>query len=267
MAPRTLRGRLTTVNVLMITFGQLVSYLINIAFAKTDEGWRYMFGIAAAPALIQLLSKFIIICTYWMAFTCMLTFEFPQSYPFCLRVLVNWLRKEGQIKQRLLWLKSMERAYPNHLFNQSYWISNRASRSQSVVPIVSSSNPIIESLSLFVSCLIQYLCSYLKSSSSHCKIHSSLRFASRSATFWIQLCHVLCCNHLAYGWFQIQLIIDLLLYCRFSYQLFVYIGCTIHHWQGWSTPNSYLQHDCYDHRFVRTWRRFCRSARLYDCQR
>jgi len=55
VAPRTLRGRLTTVNVLMITFGQLVSYLINIAFATTNNGWRYMFGIAAAPALIQLL--------------------------------------------------------------------------------------------------------------------------------------------------------------------------------------------------------------------
>ncbi|KAI8579226.1 hypothetical protein K450DRAFT_243384 [Umbelopsis ramanniana AG] len=54
VAPRTLRGRLTTINVLMITFGQLVSYLINIAFAKTNEGWRYMFGIAAVPALIQL---------------------------------------------------------------------------------------------------------------------------------------------------------------------------------------------------------------------
>lgn len=58
MAPRTLRGRLTTINVLMITFGQLVSYLINIAFATTNEGWRYMFGIAAAPALIQLCSEF-----------------------------------------------------------------------------------------------------------------------------------------------------------------------------------------------------------------
>ncbi|KAJ2960039.1 hypothetical protein NQZ79_g4569 [Umbelopsis isabellina] len=55
VAPRTLRGRLTTVNVLMITFGQLVSYLINIAFAQTYEGWRYMFGIAGVPALVQLL--------------------------------------------------------------------------------------------------------------------------------------------------------------------------------------------------------------------
>jgi SP family myo-inositol transporter-like MFS transporter 13 len=41
----------------MITFGQLVSYLINIAFAQTNAGWRYMFGIAGVPALIQLLSK------------------------------------------------------------------------------------------------------------------------------------------------------------------------------------------------------------------
>jgi SP family myo-inositol transporter-like MFS transporter 13 len=70
VAPRTMRGKLTTVNVLMITFGQLVSYLINIAFAKTYEGWRYMFGIAAVPALLQLLSKSIICLSPALDVTC-----------------------------------------------------------------------------------------------------------------------------------------------------------------------------------------------------
>ncbi|KAJ8659217.1 hypothetical protein O0I10_004931 [Lichtheimia ornata] len=53
VAPRTLRGQLSTINTLMVTFGQVVAYLINIAFAKVDGGWRYMFGLAALPAIFQ----------------------------------------------------------------------------------------------------------------------------------------------------------------------------------------------------------------------
>ncbi|KAI7875796.1 general substrate transporter [Lichtheimia hyalospora FSU 10163] len=56
VAPRTLRGRLSTINTLMVTFGQVVAYLINIAFAKVEGGWRYMFGLAALPAIIQCLA-------------------------------------------------------------------------------------------------------------------------------------------------------------------------------------------------------------------
>lgn len=53
VAPKTLRGQLSTINTLMVTFGQVVAYLINIAFAKVDGGWRYMFGLAALPAIFQ----------------------------------------------------------------------------------------------------------------------------------------------------------------------------------------------------------------------
>ncbi|KAI7867955.1 general substrate transporter [Spinellus fusiger] len=53
LAPKNIRGRLTTLNTLVITFGQVVAYIMNIAFANVDEGWRYMFGIAAIPALFQ----------------------------------------------------------------------------------------------------------------------------------------------------------------------------------------------------------------------
>lgn len=38
----------------MITFGQVIAYVINIAFANVDQGWRYMFGLAGIPALFQL---------------------------------------------------------------------------------------------------------------------------------------------------------------------------------------------------------------------
>ena len=58
VAPRTLRGRLSTINTLMVTFGQVVAYIINIAFAKVEGGWRYMFGLAALPAIVQCLGMF-----------------------------------------------------------------------------------------------------------------------------------------------------------------------------------------------------------------
>ncbi|EIE90481.1 hypothetical protein RO3G_15192 [Rhizopus delemar RA 99-880] len=39
----------------IITFGQVVAYIMNIAFTHVPEGWRYMFGIAGIPALFQFL--------------------------------------------------------------------------------------------------------------------------------------------------------------------------------------------------------------------
>lgn len=54
IAPKEIRGKLTTLNTLVITFGQVVAYIFNIAFANVHEGWRYMFGVAAIPPLIQL---------------------------------------------------------------------------------------------------------------------------------------------------------------------------------------------------------------------
>lgn len=53
LSPKHIRGRLTTLNTLVITFGQVIAYVINIAFANVPNGWRYMFGIAGIPALIQ----------------------------------------------------------------------------------------------------------------------------------------------------------------------------------------------------------------------
>ncbi|KAF7721926.1 hypothetical protein EC973_003939, partial [Apophysomyces ossiformis] len=55
LSPKRIRGRLTTLNTLVITFGQVIAYVMNIAFANVQDGWRYMFGIAGIPALIQFL--------------------------------------------------------------------------------------------------------------------------------------------------------------------------------------------------------------------
>jgi SP family myo-inositol transporter-like MFS transporter 13 len=32
-----------------------MAYVMNIAFSRVDQGWRYMFGIAGIPALFQLI--------------------------------------------------------------------------------------------------------------------------------------------------------------------------------------------------------------------
>ncbi|MCA0971468.1 sugar porter family MFS transporter [Halobacillus litoralis] len=51
MAPTEQRGALSSLNQLMITIGIVLAYLVNYAFTPI-EGWRWMLGLAAAPALI-----------------------------------------------------------------------------------------------------------------------------------------------------------------------------------------------------------------------
>ncbi|GBB89120.1 hypothetical protein RclHR1_01580021 [Rhizophagus clarus] len=53
ISPREYRGRLVTLNVLFITGGQVIAYLIGIAFVEFG-GWRLMFGVSGLPPLIQL---------------------------------------------------------------------------------------------------------------------------------------------------------------------------------------------------------------------
>ncbi|KAI8050641.1 general substrate transporter [Gilbertella persicaria] len=54
VAPKSFRGQLATLNTLVITFGQVIAYLVNIVYADKKSGWRYMFGLGAIPALFQL---------------------------------------------------------------------------------------------------------------------------------------------------------------------------------------------------------------------
>ncbi|XP_033009370.1 solute carrier family 2, facilitated glucose transporter member 10 isoform X2 [Lacerta agilis] len=50
------RGVLVSLYEAGITVGILLSYALNYIFADTAEGWRYMFGLAIGPAVIQFLS-------------------------------------------------------------------------------------------------------------------------------------------------------------------------------------------------------------------
>ncbi|XP_060964290.1 inositol transporter 4-like [Cannabis sativa] len=52
-SPTRIRGALVSSNALLITGGQFLSYLINLAFTKVPGTWRWMLGIAGLPALIQ----------------------------------------------------------------------------------------------------------------------------------------------------------------------------------------------------------------------
>ncbi|MFW6690620.1 sugar porter family MFS transporter [Streptomyces sp. MAR4 CNX-425] len=52
VSPTEIRGRLLTLNQLMITVGILVAYLVNLAFAPAGL-WRGMFAAGAVPALLM----------------------------------------------------------------------------------------------------------------------------------------------------------------------------------------------------------------------
>jgi len=53
ISPAHIRGKLVSLNQLMITIGILVSYLADYALAAS-RGWRWMFGLAAIPGVILL---------------------------------------------------------------------------------------------------------------------------------------------------------------------------------------------------------------------
>ncbi|HET8586576.1 MAG TPA: sugar porter family MFS transporter [Candidatus Limnocylindria bacterium] len=60
IAPAQLRGRVLTLNQLMITIGIMVAYLINVVFSHT-ENWRAMFAVGAVPALVIILGALLLI--------------------------------------------------------------------------------------------------------------------------------------------------------------------------------------------------------------
>lgn len=52
-SPARIRGALVSTNGLLITGGQFLAYLINLAFTKAPGTWRWMLGVAGIPALVQ----------------------------------------------------------------------------------------------------------------------------------------------------------------------------------------------------------------------
>jgi sugar porter (SP) family MFS transporter len=55
MAPTRSRGRLSTLNQLMIISGILLAYIIDYIFVDTNNGWRIMLGFAALPSALLFL--------------------------------------------------------------------------------------------------------------------------------------------------------------------------------------------------------------------
>lgn len=56
VAPASHRGRLVTTNVLFITLGQVIAYIIGWAFSTYGDkatGWRWMVGLGGIPAVLQ----------------------------------------------------------------------------------------------------------------------------------------------------------------------------------------------------------------------
>jgi sugar porter (SP) family MFS transporter len=52
VAPSEMRGSLVTFFQLAVTVGILVAYLVGYAFTDVSDGWRWMLGLGAVPALI-----------------------------------------------------------------------------------------------------------------------------------------------------------------------------------------------------------------------
>ncbi|KAE8718352.1 putative inositol transporter 3 [Hibiscus syriacus] len=52
-SPSEVRGGLVSTNVLMITGGQFLSYLVNLAFTEVPGTWRWMLGVSGISAVIQ----------------------------------------------------------------------------------------------------------------------------------------------------------------------------------------------------------------------
>lgn len=57
LSPASFRGRLVTMNIVFITLGQVIAYVVGWVFgsyASERTGWRWMVGLGALPAAIQM---------------------------------------------------------------------------------------------------------------------------------------------------------------------------------------------------------------------
>lgn len=56
LSPAPFRGRLITINILFVTLGQVVAYIVGWAFVQwgnENTGWRWLVGLGAMPAAMQ----------------------------------------------------------------------------------------------------------------------------------------------------------------------------------------------------------------------
>ncbi|NRQ39325.1 sugar porter family MFS transporter [Nonomuraea sp. NN258] len=60
IAPKEIRGRVLTLNQLLITVGILIAYLVNLAFSGAGN-WRAMIAVGALPALVMVLASLFLV--------------------------------------------------------------------------------------------------------------------------------------------------------------------------------------------------------------
>ncbi|WP_205717679.1 MFS transporter [Actinomadura soli] len=60
ISPKEIRGRLLTLDQLMITLGILVAYMVNLAFSSSGN-WRAMIAVGAIPALVMVGSAILVL--------------------------------------------------------------------------------------------------------------------------------------------------------------------------------------------------------------
>ncbi|GLU14012.1 hypothetical protein SLE2022_306080 [Rubroshorea leprosula] len=90
-SPAKIRGALVSTNGFLITGGQFLSYLINLAFTKAPGTWRWMLGIAGLPALLQFVLMILL----------------PES--------PRWLYRKGREEEAKVILRKI---YPEHQVEQ-----------------------------------------------------------------------------------------------------------------------------------------------------
>lgn len=83
VSPATIRGRMVSINQLMIVFGILLAYFSNYLLADVEDNWRWMFTAGAIPAGLFLL------CTFFV----------PES--------PRWLISKGRVDEGAAVLKQM----------------------------------------------------------------------------------------------------------------------------------------------------------------
>ena len=54
LSPSRYRGRLVTILALFITGGQVVAYIVGWLLSARSDGWRWMVGLGAIPAFVQI---------------------------------------------------------------------------------------------------------------------------------------------------------------------------------------------------------------------
>jgi SP family galactose:H+ symporter-like MFS transporter len=59
LVPTKVRGSLVAVNMLAITSGIVIAYMVDYAFSSSG-GWRYMFGLAAIPSIALIIGMWIL---------------------------------------------------------------------------------------------------------------------------------------------------------------------------------------------------------------